>query len=282
MNNTAHAANNHTQAEGAMEPTTVSIIDHLLSTPSPTRVTVDALKGIANSALFNAAAKAQQIGRAGLKHIGRGIDGYNDMRSMSDQAEFRRAALSFAGRDTSTWERDMTLSYQLYKALAARLVEHGEYSQPMQLHDVVRLMSSGDAPASIEDVSRIAEIAECSVEELIKRRQLHAQRRSQQVESLAPLVEGLLSDVADSGETEDAIIADMAVQQQWNLHRKALEASERAFEYATDRATQALSFRAAFLRKEAEATLRLAKAEMQAIAQLVEVFYVQHKDEVEL
>lgn len=276
------AANNHNLQTCDMEPTTVSIIDILLSQQPRGQITIAALRGMANSAIFNAVGKARALAGMAIKHVGNGIDGYNTIKANFDAASHKKVAMELAGADADTLDHQIERSYQLYLALKAILTDEGEFNQPMELGDVIRLMQSGDSSASLEDLARIAALAETTVEELQTRQKQQAKKTAKRLDDLRPLIEGLLEEIGDSGMNEDAIIADMPVQMQWNLHRKALEASETQFSRITDSCVRAQSFRASFLRREAEATLTIAKADLDVVTEAVEEFYKQHKDDIQL
>jgi hypothetical protein len=226
-------------------------IDDLIG--SDVQVSKAALRATANSALTRAVGIALRLAGMFSKHIGNGVDGYNDLQSAIAAAKDKAVFLNAAGRDSDSLEALMHRLMSLYLSVNARL-ENEQWHKPMSVDEAVLLLSTDrqyDKTEGAEYIAALAKVLGESEDNLRARQAKQASKDAERNRDLAPLASTLLEscvDAGDSGESEDKIFTDLPVTVQFGIFAKAVDAAANQLDRDIDRSMRYVNSKSSVLR----------------------------------
>jgi hypothetical protein len=209
-----------------------------------------ALRATANSALTRAAGIALRLAGMLEKHVGNGIDGYNDMKSALEAAKQRAASLDSAGRSSEPLEVTMHRLMTLYLSLNDRMVNEDWY-KPMTVNEAMVLLSTErehDKTEGAEYIAALSKVLGESEESLRVRQATQEAKNAERNRDLAPLALTLLEGCGDTGESEDQVFLDLPVNIQFGIFAKAVDSAASQLDRDVDRSMRYASSKSTVLR----------------------------------
>lgn len=261
----------------------MTFIVDLLDSKSP--ASKAALRSVANGCLMRAINVALRLARQAKRHVGRGVDGANDMAALRDAAYARAAALNDAGRDAVPLEEVMFANFRLYSALHDRLLDNdSEFERAMTIEAGFDLATSErelDTSAEAELLA-LSKLSGMSIDDIKAAHAKDQQRMSASTTSLVPLAETLLKDTQLNGLNEDQLFIELPVHQQFNAFAKATEAATIQLQRDVVRAARFLDSPVPALRKLALSDTAVNKADVDSLNAQLERFILTHASELNL
>lgn len=257
-------------------------IDDLISTQN--NVAKAALRATANSALTRAVGISMRLAGMLKKHVGDGIDGYNDMLSALEAAKMKSIALNSAGRDSETLEHTMHRLMTLYLSISARLSEEDWY-KPMSIDDAILLLSTEreyDKTESSEYIAALSKVLGESEESLLARQAKNSAKDAERNRDVAPLAKTLLEGCGDTGESEDQIFNDLAVNVQFGIFAKAVDSAANQLDREIDRSMRFMNSKSSVLRSLAVSDTAAGKATLDDIEKVFAAFFEKHRDSLDV
>lgn len=257
-------------------------IDDLIG--SDNQVNKAALRSTANSALMRAVGIALRISGLIRKHVGNGIDGFNDLQSAKDAAIQRAIQLNGAGRDSMEAEQVMHRLMTLYLSLNSRLSDE-QYYKPMTIDEALVLVSSDreyDKTEGAEYIAALSKVLGESEESLRARQARVASKDTERNRDLAPLARTLLEECNDTGESEDQVFIDLPVNVQFGIFAKAVDAAATQLDRDVDRSMRFINSKSSVLRSLTVSDTAAGKAALSDLEAQLTKFISQHRDALEL
>jgi len=223
-------------------------IDDLIG--SDVQVSKAALRATANSALTRAVGIALRLAGMFSKHIGNGVDGYNDLQSAIAAAKDKAISLNMAGRDADSLEELMHRLMSLYLSVNVRL-ENEQWHKPMSVDEAVLLLSTDrqyDKTEGAEYIAALAKVLGETEDNLRARQAKQASKDAERNRDLAPLASTLLEGCGDTGESEDQIFTDLPVTVQFGIFAKAVDAAANQLDRDIDRSMRFVNSKSSVLR----------------------------------
>lgn len=243
-----------------------------------------ALRATANSALTRAVGIALRLAAMLKKHVGDGIDGYNDMRSALEAAKVRAVSLNSAGRDSETLEHTMHRLMSLYLSISSRMVNEDWY-KPMAIDEAIVLLSSEreyDKTEGADYIEALSKVLGESEESLRARQAKNASKDAERNRDLAPLAKTLLEECGDTGESEDQILTDLPINVQFGIFAKAVDAAANQLDRDVDRSMRFVNSKSSVLRNLAISDTAAGKATLSDIEALFTKFIEKHRDSLDI
>ena len=257
-------------------------IDDLIGSDS--QVNKAALRSTANSALMRAVGIAMRISGLIKKHIGNGIDGFNDLQSAKDAAIQRAVQLNGAGRDSVDAEQLMHRLMSLYLSLQARLCEE-EWHKPMSIDEALLLISTErqhDKTEGAEYIAALAKVLGESEESLRARQAKNAGKDAERNRDLAPIAKTLIEGCGDTGESEDQILSDLPINVQFGIFAKAVDAAASQLDRDVDRSMRFINSKSSVLRNLTVSDTAAGKDALNQLEAQLSAFFNKHRSELEL
>lgn len=261
----------------------MTYITDLLDSKSPAALA--ALRSTANSCLMRAVNQALKLARMQLRHVGRGIDGANDLRAMADAAKTRAQQLDSAGRDSITSEEVILRNFRLYYAIATRLEDRdSEYERAMTVDQAFEFVTTPRDSSKLSqsaELAALSKISGMSPEDILKMRDLDARRYADSAKDAQPLARVILDDIPHNGVSEDELFLELPVEQQFQTFAKATEAAVVQLQRDTQRASRFLESPVKALRDIAFSDVMVSRADADSLEKQLEHYIVTHKSELD-
>lgn len=257
-------------------------IDDIIGTDNG--VAKAALRATANSALTRAVGIAMRLAGMIKKHVGDGIDGYNDMRSALEAAQVKAASLNSAGRDSETLEQTMHRLMSLYLSLNARMVNEDWY-KPMTVDEAILLLSTEreyDKTEGAEYIAALAKVLGESEDSLRARQAAQANKDAERNRDVAPLAKTLLEECGDTGESEDQILTDLPVNVQFGIFIKAVDSAANQLDRDIDRSMRFVNSKSSVLRNLAISDTAAGKQTLNDLEAQLTKFIEKHRDSLDI
>lgn len=257
-------------------------IDDLIGADS--QVAKAALRATANSALTRAVGIALRLAGMYDKHIGNGVDGYNDLHSAIEAAKDKAVSLNMAGRDSESLESLMHRQMCLYLSLNVRL-EDEQWFKPMTVQEAITLLSTDreyDKTEGAEYIAALAKVLGESEDSLRARQAKQASKDAERNRDLAPLAYTLLEGCGDTGESEDQIFLDLPVNVQFGIFAKAVDSAANQLDRDVDRSMRFVNSKSSVLRNLAISDTAAGKVALNDIEAMFTKFVEKNRDSLDL
>lgn len=257
-------------------------IDDLIGQENP--VAKAALRATANSALTRAVGTALRIAGMLNKHIGNGVDGYNDMISAIEAAKAKAASLNMAGRDAESLEALMHRLMTLYLSLNARM-EQETWFKPLTIDEALVLLSTEreyDKTEGAEYIAALSKVLGESEDSLRARQAKQSNKDAERNRDLGPLAKCLLEDCGDTGESEDQIFNDLPINVQFGIFAKAIDSAANQLDRDIDRSMRFVNSKSSVLRNLAVSDTAASKLALNDLERELVKFVDNHRDTLDV
>lgn len=257
-------------------------IDDLIGQENP--VAKAALRATANSALTRAVGTALRIAGMLNKHIGNGVDGYNDMISAIEAAKAKAASLNMAGRDAESLEALMHRLMTLYLSLNVRM-EQETWFKPLTIDEALVLLSTEreyDKTEGAEYIAALSKVLGESEDSLRARQAKQSNKDAERNRDLGPLAKCLLEDCGDTGESEDQIFNDLPINVQFGIFAKAIDSAANQLDRDIDRSMRFVNSKSSVLRNLAVSDTAASKLALNDLERELVKFVDNHRDTLDV
>lgn len=255
-------------------------IETMLS--SNTQTSKAALRATANSALMRACGIALRLSAMYRKHIGNGVDGFNDLRATVEAAKVKAAQLNSAGRDGDDLETLMHKFMALYLSLNSRMQDE-TFHKPLEVGAALTLLATEreyDKTEGSEYIKALSEVLGTSAEELLARQAQESVKQAERNRDLAPFAQTLLESCGDNGQDEDDMLADLPVTAQFAILTKAIDSAANQLDRDVGRTLQYANSKSSVLRNLALSDTAAGKADLTELEKCFTRFYELHRSEL--
>lgn len=251
---------------------------------STSSVAKAALRTLANSALMRAAGVAFRLAAMQAKHIGRGIDGLNDLKSQELRAQADAIFLGSTGKDGDTLEQQMAKLMRLYLSVSASEKLEGFFA-PMTISEAVEFMSTQqDVSVGSDDelIKALEQISGESREQLLARKEAENAKQASRNSKLAPLAHTLLETCTDNGQDLEAQFEELNLNTQFGVLAKMVDSAANQFDRDLSRAMKFSSSKSTVLRSLTISDTAVGKADLNELEQMLVKFVQLHSSELEI
>lgn len=243
-----------------------------------------ALRSTANSALMRACGVALRLAGFAMKHVGNGIDGYNDMHAVRDAARQSADWFSDTGKDAETLEDTMQNLMALYYSLVERLTEE-DFFAPMTIDEAFALMSQPQgAGVDREDdiIKALSEISGESVDQLVGRKEKEQAKNADRNASMTPLAMTFIEECGGNGADEDQQWEQLPLQVRFGIMCKAIDSAATQFDRDLSRAMRFSDSKSSVLRSLAVSDTAAGKATLSDLEAVLVKFIEHNKSELDM
>lgn len=249
---------------------------------SNTQTAKAALRATANSALMRACGIALRLSAMYRKHVGNGIDGFNDLQSAIAAAKQKAEQLNDNGRDSDSLETLMHKFMALYLSLAARMKDES-FHKPLELDAALTLLATErevDKTEGSEYIKALSDVLGTSTEELLARQAAEQVKQAERNRDLAPLAKTLLEECADNGMDEDDMFVNLPVTAQFGIFMKAIDSAANQLDRDVGRSLQYANSKSSVLRNLAISDTAAGKADLNDLEKAFSKFYADNSSEL--
>lgn len=249
---------------------------------SNTQTAKAALRAVANSALMRACGISLRLSAMYRKHVGNGIDGFNDLHSAMEAAKQKAAQLNSAGRDGDDLESLMHKFMALYLSLNTRMQDE-TFHKPLAIDAALTLLATEreyDKTEGGEYIKALSEVLGTSVEELLARQAQESLKYAERNRDLAPLAKTLLEECSDNGQDEDDMFTDLPVTAQFAILTKAIDSAANQLDRDVGRSLQFANSKSSVLRNLAISDTAAGKDALNELEKCFLRFHDTHRAEL--
>lgn len=262
----------------------MQVINFEVLADSTSSVAKAALRTLANSALMRACGVAFRLAAMQAKHIGRGIDGLNDLKSAELKAQADAVFLNSTGKDGDTLEDQLRKLMALYLGASASEKLEGFFA-PMSVEEAIEFMSTQQDVSVGSDDELIAALEKISGEtrdQLLARKEAENAKQAGRNAKLAPLAHTLLESCADNGQDLEGQFAELNLNTQFGILAKMVDSSANQYDRDLSRAMKFSSSKSTVLRSLTVSDVAVGKADLNELEQMLLRFVNEHQSELEI